>query len=149
MKVQNLVITYLDKARLMQVATCHKNRPWACTVYFAHDNLHNLYWLSHPDSHHSQHIAKNPYVAGAITVPLGGASLPGIQVFGTVRAVTDPAELENVFAAYAERYTAHAKLQDVISGRNPNHFYQLKPMVFVLFDETNFPNQPRQEWRLS
>ncbi len=151
MKVQDLVISYLDKGRLMQLATCDNNRPWACTVYFAHDNLHHLYWLSHPQTHHSQHIARNPYVSAAIVVPSDKATttLAGVQVTGTAREVTDPKELEIISDAYAERYTAHAKLQDIISGRNPRHLYQLKPTSFVLFDQVNFPQQPRQEWRLN
>lgn len=148
MIAQNLIVSYLDKTRLMQLATADNNQPWCCTVHFAHDNLHNLYWISDPHTKHSQHIAKNPNVAASMVVPISGPSLPGIQVAGTAREITDPKEVELLFGAYAERYTAHNKLADIISGKNPHHLYQLKPKQFILFDHVNFPDQPRQEWNL-
>ncbi len=149
MIAQNLIISYLDKTRLMQLATTVNNQPWCCTVYFAHDNSHNLYWISDPRSKHSQHIAKNPNVSVAMVVPIQGANMPGIQVMGVAREVTNPKEVEILFGAYAERYTAHNKLADIISGKNPRHLYQLKPKQFILFDPASFPGQPRQEWRLN
>lgn len=35
----------------------------------------------------------------------------------------------------------------LLSGEDPHKLYQIKPELFVLFDEINFPDNPRQEWR--
>lgn len=37
--------------------------PWATPVWFAHDHLDRLYWLSWPGSRHSQFIEQRPEVA--------------------------------------------------------------------------------------
>lgn len=37
--------------------------PWATPVWFAHDDLHRIYWLSWPGARHSQLIEQRPEVA--------------------------------------------------------------------------------------
>jgi uncharacterized protein YhbP (UPF0306 family) len=149
-KVQDLVVKYLDEARLMQVATSTNNIPWCCTVYFAVDNLHNIYWISLPDRQHSDDIAQNPHVAGTIVVAHSyGQKVRGVQFRGTARMVTDPAEITEHTPAYAERYQLPTLAQDIISGQHPHRLYTIKPELFVLFDEQNFPDDPRQEWYVS
>ncbi len=37
--------------------------PWATPVWFAHDGLERVYWLSWPGSRHSQLIAQRPDIA--------------------------------------------------------------------------------------
>ena len=150
LKIQNYVVRYLDEARLMQVATCVDGQPWCCTVYFAHDNLNNLYWISLPDARHSQEIGQNAKVAGTIVLPhTYGGPVRGLQFEGTARAIFDDEEIRRLSAAYSERFGRAALASDLISGQNPHYLYQIKPEYFVLFDTRNFPNQPRQEWRLS
>jgi hypothetical protein len=39
-------------------------------------------------------------------------------------------------------------LTDIASGKNPHKFYRLKPSRIVLFDNKNFPDDPRQELEL-
>lgn len=153
MQPRDLIIKYLDEARLMQIATAlpqqgsNLPQPWVCTVYFAVDNLHNLFWLSTPDRRHSQEMAINPHVAGAITIPhTYGEPVRGLQFQGIARDVTDPNEIRHLFLAYGERYKLLGLGEDIISGRNPHHFYEIKPQLFVLFDQVNFPDQHRQEW---
>lgn len=148
-KVQDLVVRYLDQARQMQIATCSGNQPWAATVFFAHDNLNNLYWVSKPDARHSQEIANNPRVAGAISLEHSDTNpARGLQFQGNARQVTDPDEIRHLFLAYGERYNALNQVEDIISGKNPYHLYEAKPELFVLYDEENFPTNPRQEWDL-
>lgn len=150
MKVRDVVVKYLDEARIMQVATCVDNQPWACTVYFAVDNLHNLYWISLPTRRHSEEIRSNPRVAGVIVKPHNyGDKVRGLQFQGEAREVTAAAEVHALAEAYMERYTRSGLAEEIITGSNPHHLYQIKPTAFVLFDEVNFPEQPRQDWSLS
>ncbi len=149
-QVQDLVVKYLDQARQMQVATSVNNVPWIATVYFAHDNLHNLFWISKPDRRHSKELIANPKVAGAIVIEQKpGEPVRGVQFQGTARDVTNPEEIRKLFLAYGERYDKLGITEDIISGKNPHHLYEVEPELFVLFDEVNFPDQPRQEWHLT
>ena len=149
MVVQTAVVQYLDQARTMQIATVSGDQPWCASVYFAHDNAHNLYWISLPDTRHSQEIARNQRVAGAIALPHQyGEKVHGLQFQGVAREVSEPDEIARVIEAYAERYGRFSLGQEIIQHATPVRLYQIKPTYFVRYDEHNFPEQPRQEWRL-
>jgi uncharacterized protein YhbP (UPF0306 family) len=146
-RVADLVISYLDGAQMMQIATCSDTQPWCCTVYFAVDNLHNLYWISLPDARHSQELAQNPHVAGTIVqAQTPKDKVRGVQFQGIAREVSDPNEIRQLIEAYQERYGNSYLGEDIVNGKNPHHLYQIKPEVFVLYDRANFAEQPRQEW---
>lgn len=148
MTIQDVIMCHLDDARLMQVATVSGDQPWCATVYFAHDNAHNLYWISAPDSRHSQEIKTQSKVAGAIAPPQGHTDRPhGVQFEGVAREITDPTEIRTLIEAYAERYANFALADRIISGSSTNRLYQVRPTHFQLYDEQLFPEQPRQEWR--
>src|SRR5580704_10544373 len=66
MAIENLIREYSTKTRMMQLATSVDGQPWCCTLYYAFDDTWNLYWISIPSMRHSQEIAKNQKVAGAI-----------------------------------------------------------------------------------
>ncbi len=54
----------LDDTTYVVLATASEDgRPWASPVWFAHDGLDRLYWVSWPGSRHSQHIAHRPEIA--------------------------------------------------------------------------------------
>lgn len=148
MTIQDGVIKYLDQANLMQIATFSGRKPWCTTVFYAVDNLHNLYWLSPTSARHSREIAFNDHVAAAITVPHSyGQGLHGLQVEGIAELVTT-SDIEPLFQAYAEKYNARSRLPGLLGGTDEQRLYKLIPDAFVLYDEENFPTEPRQEWRL-
>ena len=147
---QDLIIKYLDEARMIQVATSISDQPWCATVYFSVDNSHNLYWISLPTRRHSEEIRQNPKVAGAIVLPhTHGEKVRGLQFEGVAREISKPEEIRPLAESYMERYTATGLAEAMISGQNPHRLYQIQPTLFVLFDEVNFPGDSRQEWRLS
>ena len=54
----------LDDTCYMVLATADAaGIPWATPVWFAHDGLERVYWLSWPGSRHSQLIAQRPDIA--------------------------------------------------------------------------------------
>ena len=65
--------------------------PWATPVWFAHDGLDRLYWLSWPGSRHSQLIARRPEIA--LTV-FDSNAVPnqGTAFYATARARQCPDE---------------------------------------------------------
>ena len=51
----------LDDTTYVVLATASQDgHPWATPVWFAHDGLDRLYWVSWPGSRHSQLIAQRP-----------------------------------------------------------------------------------------
>ncbi len=150
MSPQNAMIHYLDKARILNLATTAGDTPHVCSLYFAHDNAHNIYWISLPDSRHSKELEKNNKVAGTITLPQEyGDPTHGLQVHGTARQIVEPDEIRQVVQAYAERYNVYSLGDFIINETTSHRLYQLKPESFTLFDAKSFPEHPVQTWQLS
>lgn len=150
MSLKDDIVAYLDSATMMQVATAIEGAPWCATVYFAHDNAHNLYWLSLPTTRHSQDIAQNNRVAGTIVAPQNAGQPPrGLQFEGTAREITDPQELMRLVEAYEERYARNNLAEAIMTAVNPNRFYQITPSSFMLFDQQTSSDQPKQVWKLT
>jgi uncharacterized protein len=146
--VKSLVKYYLKEARLMQLATVSNNKPWICSVWFAVEDDFTIYFLSKRGRRHSLELSKNNNVAGAIVIPQKpGEKVRGLQFEGTAeRAMGDV--LTAARECYVERYPSAAKMPaDVLREATPTSstFYVIKPRMFVLFDEVNFPDSPRQE----
>jgi uncharacterized protein YhbP (UPF0306 family) len=78
--------TVLDQTSYAVVATADADgTPWATPVWFAHDQLDRLYWLSWPGSRHSLFIEQRPEVA--ITVfDTAAAPYEGAAFYATARA---------------------------------------------------------------
>lgn len=149
LKLKKLIGDYLEEARMMQVATSRNTQPWICTVYFAYDESWNLYWLSLPSSRHSQEIKENDKVAGTIVLPhTPGDKVRGLQFQGTAEEIVKAESVRRLFPYYGKRLNYMEAAEEIISGKNEHHLYQIKPSLFVLFDEVNFPANSRQELKV-
>ncbi len=149
MKLRNLIEEYLEKAILLQVATSANDQPWVCTVHFTFDVELNLYWMSLPERRHSLEIKSNPKIAGVIVHPHKITDVSrGIQLQGMAHEIVDTEELETTFPYYGKRFNCMGSLPRLINGKNKHRLYRLKPSLYVLFDEVNFLNNPRQEYRM-
>lgn len=148
--IKKLVGKYLQIGRMMQVATVKNDQPWCCTVYFVPDEKLNLYWISTPDRRHSQEILKNKKIAAAISIKhIPDEDVVGLQVEGDAQLVEDSEEIKKAIRLYADRHNRGEKwYEDFLTGKNQHKLYRIKPRLFVLFDEENFPNDPRKEWKL-
>lgn len=147
-----LLKKYLDTAKAMQLATSNKNQPWVCTVWFAHDKELNLYFISKRARRHSTEITDNPKVAGAIVnIKLEGLGqkVRGVTFQGTAKEVTG-LEIVKAYRIYGRKWKNTLKLYDLkelVKRISKSSIYKITPSLFVLFDEVNFPGQPRQEIR--
>lgn len=150
--LRKLVVEYLREAKLMQVATAKDNKPWAATVWYVHDDKLNLYFISRKSRRHSLEIKETPNVAGAITVPhtIGsGEKVRGLQFEGVAEECSGK-DLEKARELYLAKYKTAEKIP-LENLRDPNFiatYYTIRPTMFVLFDEINFPDEPRQELKL-
>lgn len=149
MILKQLIEDYLGQATLMQIATVRDNRPWACSVYFATDTNMNLYWLSKPDRRHSQELSANQNVAGTIVLPhTPGDKVRGIQFEGAAEELKETTELTRAMMIYAKRFGMPAERMNAIISHTDGHAcYRVTPSLYVLFDEINFPDVSRQEYK--
>lgn len=143
------IIEYLTKANMMQVATSKHDRPWVCNVYFAFDDKLNLYWISKITNRHSEELRNNEHVAGAIVLPhTMGDKVRGIQFEGIAKELIDPKIAEDAMQWYAKRYGMPAdRVKSIVENTDGHVVYVITPKTYVLFDEVNFPDNPRQEYR--
>ena len=72
----------------------------------------------------------------------------GVSVEGTAEPISIK-EYESVARKYVSKLGKDANsIDEIISGKKPSQFYCLKPSKIVLFDNKNFPDDPRQELEL-
>ncbi len=94
-------------------------------------------------------LERNPNIAGAIVQPHTGGSgdkVRGLQFEGIARECNEK-EFKIANDLYRKKYPSAARIPPKSEGTENSiaTFYIVKPSLFVLFDEVNFPEQPRQE----
>lgn len=149
MDLKKLIHEYLKEAHIMQVATSKDNQPWACTVYFAFDSELNLYWISSTKRRHSEELRNNEKVGGAVAIyHAPGEKVRGIQFEGVAKELTGE-EAQKAMKHYTSRFEMkEERVKKIVEGSEDHLCYKITPKMFVLFDETNFPNDPRQEYEV-
>ncbi len=151
MDLKKSITDYLKTARVMQLATCVDNQPWACTVHFYSDGELNFYWVSMTSRRHSIEIEQNPKVAIAVKIHEDTASenyVIGISAEGEAAQI-EMDEIKKIGEKYISKLGKKPKLlEDILAGNGGFTFYKFTPSKFVLFDLKNFPDQPRQELEL-
>lgn len=148
MDLRNLIDTYLSETNQLQLATCAENKPWIATVYFAHDEKLNLYWLSRRGRRHSKELYVNAPVAAAVVKQhTVGDKVRGIQCEGTSHEATDD-YFEIAHQLFSKKFGTkdEVKLKASEKGENVTTYFMLIPRRFVLTDALNFPTQAQQEY---
>ncbi|HMS23929.1 MAG TPA: pyridoxamine 5'-phosphate oxidase family protein [Candidatus Saccharibacteria bacterium] len=148
MDIEKLIRKYLAQSYMMSLATVNGDKPWVATVYYVMDEDMNLYWASPEDTNHSQHIIENQNVAIAIPV-VHKKSQPvvGIQIEGVANQVKGSEDIKPIAEKYAASYGFSEKWVEKFSLDQTKHkLYKFSPKKFVLFDDIDFPDNPRQTW---
>ncbi len=151
MSVEELVRKYLPSKKVMQLATSKDNQPWACNVHYFSDDDLNLYWFSESGRRHSLEIKDNPKVSAVIKVHENTPEedyVIGLTAEGTAGLVT---ELEDsILEAFRDKHNKGDEfVEQVKSGIKSSQLYKLTPANFVLFDNKDFPDNARQEWKIN
>jgi uncharacterized protein YhbP (UPF0306 family) len=144
MELSEQIRGYLNQAQVMQLATAVNNQPWVISVHFAADEQLNLYWLSNPSRRHSQEIDKNPKTAATIPIKFPENPVIGLTVEGNAQIVNSAEAIDTFDKKFGLSEDFKKKL---LSGTADEKMFCLRPSLFVLFDQVNYPKTPRQEWR--
>jgi Pyridoxamine 5'-phosphate oxidase len=148
---RDILLNEVSAGKLMQVATLGADgSPALCHIWyrptFAPDRL---YFVSRLDRQHSVNIRADGRVAGGIvaTVPGGlGDKVRGVTFQGT--AVEIPARgFEDLVKAFLDRWpnaSAIISVDRLERGETQARLYEITVTNWVLFDERDFPDQPRR-----
>jgi uncharacterized protein YhbP (UPF0306 family) len=147
MNLKKIIRDYLKEARVMQLATVKDGQPWICTVNYVFDKESNLYWMSRRSTRHSQELKSDSRVAGAI---VKNPDIKRCLHFEGSAYEVSKENLEFANELYSQRYDDKPNRLEEAKPDNKKvrTYYILKPKLFVLFDEVNFPDNPRQEYNL-
>lgn len=129
---------------LLQLATVNdKGELWACSVYAVREG-HDLYWRSSKTERHSSDVATNGRVAA--TFVYDAKNKRAIQMSG--RAVKLPADSssDHAHGLYEAKFgNQDGYLEEVMSGRREAvAYYKLMPDKIHLWDEQDYPSEPKQ-----
>lgn len=151
MQMKELLQKYLKQAKMMHLATVANGKPWVCNVWFAADEDFNIYWFSSVTRRHSQEVTKDNHAAGSMCLandPTKNGDW-GVQFEGTAEVLIEEADVQKAKSVYVGRIFTEERVQELMNhAERPHKFYRIKPELFVVFDGVNFPDNPRQEWRL-
>ena len=146
-----LLEQYVQAGKLMQLASLSSDgSPVICNVWYdAHFAPDVLRFISRYDRQHSQNVRIDGRVAGGIiAIPLEelGQTARGVTFTGSAREL--PASgIDGEITAFVARWPrAEASLNPgkLSSGEIVTRLYEVTIAEWVLFDEENFPEQPRQ-----
>lgn len=146
MNLENLLKKYLEENKLLQLATVSEGRPWLCNVYFVADEENNIYWTSARIRRHSKEISNNPVVAAAIVHD--DKKKQALQITGKAFEVSLD-DAERVDLLYGAKFGVKDRITEVKANLSEGRaYYILKPESIFFWDEVNFPNSPKQEYKL-
>lgn len=142
---------YLAEGRVLHLATVSNGIPWMCHVWYAigpHKN--SVVFTSNTARRHSNEIRACPNVAGGVVaIPLDGLGqrVQGLSFEGQALETTGDGILA-AYEAYALRWPRIRDMfsaREIESGASAMRIYVIRMSRIVLFDEVNYPAQPRQE----
>jgi uncharacterized protein YhbP (UPF0306 family) len=141
---------YVTSGTLMQVASLSDDgHPSMCNVwYHVAFRPDRLYFISRHDRVHSGNIKNDERVAGSIVaIPLTGLgqTVRGVTFIGNAYELN--AEARSELDSFLKRWPNAQKAissDRVARDETFSRLYEIRVSAWVLFDEENFPEAPRQ-----
>lgn len=128
------VRTFLDRHRVLTLATVDDGGPWATPLFYASDDTLAFYFLSDPGTRHCRAMAENPRVSAAIHGDPGTwTEITGVQVDGWASVVEESEDRAHAFRCYAAKFPFALAL---IPPDGPYRFYRLRPRWLRLIDNS-------------
>lgn len=129
----------LEENRVMTVATCSPEGPWAAPVLYALGPGPQLVFLSRTGTRHVRDLLAYPRVAAAI-YPVQTRPLRGVQLEGVACPLVGREALVAI-RAYVQRFPrARGKfpLWDAVRGRGDVRFFAVRPERAYVLSESDF-----------
>jgi len=143
-EIKKHIVDILNTVKQMVLCTSKGDKPWAVTLFFAFDH-NSIYFFSREHRRHSQEIASNQHVAGAVASEHSeglGSPVRGVQFEGNCNLVKS-GELKHAYDLFKKRFPNVAEIHSF--DQASKELYKIEVKKFVLFDSLNFPDDPRKE----
>lgn len=140
MNSSEFVKKYLDEGQVMQLGTSHDGQPRVNTVFYVpSDDYRAVYWMSEPRRRHSEDIANDARVAGAIAIKTDWPVV-GLQFIGQASVVDGEEEMTIIIKKYNQKYdyVAEGFVERFKEGTNKHLLYRMSITSMELFDQENF-----------
>ena len=101
------IIRYLQEHSVCTLATIEDNRPLASAMEFVNEGA-TLYLAAIADTRKVANLRANPAVSLTVNEAyVEGQGVRGLQIFGTARPITDPAERDRVRSLFSDKFTVY------------------------------------------
>jgi hypothetical protein len=133
------VSTYLEHHRVVTLATCGPDGPWAAAVFYVSVGS-TLYFLSSPSSRHCRNLALDSRCAATVQEDYGDwTQIKGIQLEGQASEVHgDEAVLAR--QRYADKFPLVGRLASapavIVAAFARVHWYRLQPRHMHFIDNS-------------
>lgn len=114
-------------AKLMTIATADEDgQPWVSPVFYAHDDEHNLYWVSHKGALHSTLVRRRAEIAIVIHDTAYGA-IDAVYIAATAVELSGEVAVRHGMTVMATRPQSEKwKINDIseVTGDGPWRIYK-------------------------
>jgi len=145
---------FLEDRKLLTIATVDsEGNPWASNVYYSIDDDLNIFFVSPPDTNHSQHIERDPRVSFSV-VWYDEDNLvdrKAVQGIGDCKKVTNPKEIMKFLKNHHKTYPiwknalTYSRMKDKIISSRP---YVIKPSYMKFWNDELYGAKESQEFEL-
>ena len=122
------VAAFLESCRTAALATADRQHtPYAANIQYVSDDALNLYWVSSPESAHSQHLLARPDVAMTVYAHVDApGQIHGVQMRGRAGVVADPEAVGLVRTLYEAMYpfASQPPYREAVAAQS---FYRFRP----------------------
>ena len=141
------VSVFLKRHTTLTLATVDREAwPQAASLFFASDEMLNLYWVSGEKSRHSQNLERVSRVAVVIhNETWDWRDIQGVQIDGQARRLTDPDEIDRAWSLFRDKFPFTNEFADQIAR---SAFYCVTPKWIRLIDNSKSFGH-REEFTLS
>lgn len=139
-KNKQALFNYLKNQNLMSLAT-YTDKPWVCTVYYAVNDVFNLYFITEPTTKHATDISSDNVVACSITDSHQKVTdkKEGAQIEGICSQLTDEEKIKEALTLWNKANPGFENIinwESIQQGKIKGRVYLLKPTSIKYFNES-------------
>ena len=135
--------SFLDSISALTLATNGPAGPWAASLFFAHDEEFNLYFISSQDSRHVQDLITEPTVAVTVNGdPDNWIDIRGLQIAGAAEVVTESGKADAT-KLYLQKFSDVSRIlsapstdeeRKIAGSFTASEFFRIRPRTIRMID---------------
>ncbi|MBW1997652.1 MAG: pyridoxamine 5'-phosphate oxidase family protein [Deltaproteobacteria bacterium] len=103
-ELRRLALKLILEQTTMTLATAHEDIAWSAPVYYVNRDF-NFYFFSDPESRHIKESMRTGHASASIYAPASSwRDIRGIQMSGSVKALSPGFEAVNILRIYLKKY---------------------------------------------